>query len=198
MKKRKSIDIQKTGHIVVLDPSYHELFKDSKSVRIKTLENKLNKLLKEQGKANNDYKAYLVLKKQLMAEIVDGMSGAFDDDDSETKSKLKQNEKNIREINRKIEHLENSKLVLPGKIETVNGELLKESMAVCYEKMVKNKSEVNRLETEINDLHNKVKSMIGEKEDMDSEINKLYHYMHDIAGIEVIEQYDKLYFGEDS
>ncbi len=91
-------------------------------------------------------------------------------------------------------------MVLPGKIETVNGgELLKESMAVCYEKMVKNKSEVNRLETEINDLHNKVKSMIGEKEDMDSEINKLYHYMHDIAGIEVIEQYDKLYFGgEDS
>ncbi len=77
----------------MLDPSYHELFKDSKSVRIKTLENKLNKLLKEQGKANNDYKAYLVLKKQLMAEIVDGMSGAFDDDDSETKSKLKQNEK---------------------------------------------------------------------------------------------------------
>ena len=47
-------------------------------------------------------------------------------------------------------------------------------------------------------MKNQLKDMVGQREDIEEEITKLYNYMHDIAGFEVIEALDKHYFGGDS
>lgn len=197
MAKKEPIEINKTGHIVVLDQSWHELFKDKKPMKLSVLENKLNKLLKEQGKVNNDYKGYQVLKKQMMEEIVKNMDAALNQQNSSADIKMKSNSRHINEINKKFEQLEKRKEVLPHEIEEVNRKLLTESLAICYERMVKNKNGKAKLEKDIDELHERVKTMVGQKEDMEAEITALYQYMHDIAGIDIIEQYDRMYFGED-
>lgn len=196
-KVRAELQIDKTDHIVVLDQSWHALFEGKKTPKIAMLESRLNKLLKEQGKVNTEYKAYKVLKKQMMEEIVQGMDEAFNKDNPEMAQKLQKNEKHIKEINKKFELYEKKKSELPSKIESVNQELLKESMFYCYERLIKNKEALTSLEAEIEVLHQKAKRMVGEKEDMDQEINRLYQFIHDIAGIDVIEQMDRMYFGED-
>lgn len=195
---RKQIEIEKTGHIVVLDQSWHALFEGKKTPKVVLLENKLNKLLKEQGKVNTEYKAYKVLKKQMMEEIVQGMDAAFNKENAQSAAKLKSNQRHIKEINKKFELYEKRKSELPDKIEAVNQELLKESMYLCYDRLVKNKDSKKSLESEIIQLHEKTKNLVGKKEDMDEEIGQLYQFMHDIAGINVIEQFDQMYFGEDS
>lgn len=200
MAKRQydKIHIEKTGHIVVLDQSWHALFKGKKTPKIAMLEAKLNKLLREQGKVNTDYKAYKILKKQMMEEIVQGMDEAFNKENQETAAKLKTNQGHIKEINKKFERYEKKKSELPEKIESVNQELLSESMYRCYERLVKDKKSKELVEKEIETLREQTQKLVVERDEKEEEIEKLYHFMHDIAGLDVMEQFDQIYFGKDS
>jgi hypothetical protein len=197
MKRKPNIHIEKSGHIVVLDQNWHHLFNKKKPLHIQQLEHKLNKLLKEQGKVNTEYTSYKLLKKKMMSEIVEGMSEAFDSKNPEAVSKLNKNQKYIKEINAKTEHYEKRKVDLPEKIEAVNQQLLRDSMIICYERLITNKEIKSKLDQEIKKIHEQVKKLIGEKEDAEGEINQLYTFMHDVAGLDVIEQLDKFYFGGD-
>ena len=58
--------------ILTLDGKWHQLFNQTQpDKRIKRLEEKLNDLLKRQGKANTEIKDIKRLKKRLMQEIID-------------------------------------------------------------------------------------------------------------------------------
>jgi chromosome segregation ATPase len=195
MEKKPHIEIKKSGHIVILDQNWHSLFTGKKPYKIKVLEIQLNKLMKEQGKVNSEYKAYKAIKKKMMDEIIQGMTVAFDDQKAEGTKNLKKKQKNIQEINAKFDNYEKRKLELPHEIEKVNQVLLKESMIIFYERMIHHKEKKRRLESEIQILHEKVKELVGKKEDLEEENAKLYAFMHDIAGLEVIEQLDTHYFG---
>ena len=195
MDKKPHIQIKKSEHIVVLDQNWHSLFTGRKPYRIKMLESQLNKLLKEQGKVNTEYKAYKALKKKMMDDIISGMSLAFDDKHAEGTKELKKKHKHIQEINGKFDAYEKRKQELPHEIEKVNQTLLKESMIIFYERMIHNKEKKRRLESEIQTIHDKVKELVGKKEDLDEENTRLYEFMHDLAGLEVIEQLDAHYFG---
>ncbi|MCF8018383.1 MAG: hypothetical protein K9L62_03170 [Vallitaleaceae bacterium] len=195
MDKKPHIEIKKTGHIVILDQNWHSLFPGRKPYKIKQLEHLLNKLMKEQGKVNTEYKAYKALKKKMMDGIIQGMTVAFDDKQAEGTQDLKKKQKNIKEINAKFETYEKRKLELPQEIEKANQALLNESMIIFYERMIHNKEKKRKLESEIQTLHDKVKELVGKKEDIDEENTKLYAFMHDLAGLEVIEQLDAHYFG---
>ena len=191
MAVKPVIKINKPGHIVVLDQSWHKLFEGNKTIRISQLERKLNKLLKEQGKVNTEYVSYKQLKKQMMDEIVANMGK------ESAGNKMQQNSRHIKEINRKFDQYEEKKSQLPAEIESVNNELLTESMIQLYKKMIASKEKDQKVKETIATLKSQLKEKVGEKEDLEQEINELYGYMHDIAGFEVIEQLDKYYFGED-
>ena len=76
MKKIKRVEFNsiiknKKLPILTLDARWHALFPDEKkNVRIKLLEQKVNKLLKTQGKLVNDIKDMKKLKKSLVSDIV--------------------------------------------------------------------------------------------------------------------------------
>lgn len=193
MFDRPIIKIDKPGHIVVLDQSWHKLFEGRKSFRIKQLERKLNKLIQEQGKVNTEYDGYKKLKKKMMDEIVAGMGNEND----KTATTNQKNSRYIEDINEKIDFYEEKKSVLPGQIEAVNKELLTESMIHCYKRLMSSKEESAKLNQSIASSKETLKEMVGKREDMEQEINQLYHFMHDIAGLEVIEAMDKHYFGGD-
>lgn len=191
MPDKPQIHISKPGHIVVLDQSWHKLFKDNKTFKMNQLEKKLNKLLKEQGKVNTEYEGYKKLKKEIMADIVTNMG----EEGSEAVAKKQKEAKHVKDINRKFEQFEVLKSQLPSQIEEVNRELLTESMIQCYKKLMTSKTSSEQLQQSITVMKESLKEKVGQREDLEQSINELYTFMHDIAGFEVIEALDKHYFG---
>jgi len=193
MSDKPQIKINKPGHIVVLDQTWHKLFKNNKTFKMTQLEKKLNKLLQEQGKVNTDYEGYKKLKKKMMADIVTSMG----DEGPVAEAKKKKKGKYIKDINRKFDHYEELKSTLPSQIEAVNNELLTESMIVCYKELMTSKASSEALKDVIITMKDALKEKVGQREDLEQSMNDLYTYMHDIAGFEVIEALDKHYFGGD-
>lgn len=192
--ERPKLIIEKKGHIVVLDDQWHKLMEGRRNLRIRQLEGKLNRLLKEQGKVNTEYEGYKKLKQQMMEEIVANMG----DESEANNSAMARKSLYIRDINKKFDQYEKKKAELPDQIEEVNTQLLTESMMVLYKEMVSLKDRQKSLEQEIDDRREALNAMVARKKESDATITELYGFMHDVAGFEVIEQMDRHFFGGDT
>ncbi|PKM51838.1 MAG: hypothetical protein CVV02_04305 [Firmicutes bacterium HGW-Firmicutes-7] len=186
--------IQKT-HPLTLDQRWHALFENRKTKQMKTLEKKLNQLIKDQGQCNNDYREYSQLKKKLMSDIIEDMSDAFEDVNNQSLHNMDKNKKYIEEINNKLNNLEDKLAQLPKDIEEINGKLLEISMSLCYKRMVENKNKLVQMDEQIVKLREQLKELVVKKNESKEEYDLLYAYMHDLVGPKVIEQFDKVYLG---
>lgn len=196
MKKRKKVDynkivINKKLPILTLDARWHELFPDEiKSSRIKELEQKVNQLLKKQGKMVNDIKDMKKLKKSLISEIVVNMDIKNDILGKSKEKKLDQNKRYINELNEKIDKASDNLSELPYKIKEANEELVLESIKNCYDRIHENQYKLNDISDWIRKTREELKEKILEKHDMETANNSIYTYMHDILGSEVIDLFD--------
>jgi len=192
MAEKPRIQIEKKGHILVLDQNWHKLMEGHKNRKVQQLEKRLNKLLKEQGKVNTEYEGYKKLKKQMLDEIVVNM----DSSDRQVEGKMVQNSRHIKDINKKFDLYEEKKSQLPEAIEAVNSDLLSESMMLMYSELLAAKKEAKSLEVTIKTKKEELKDLVGRKEDQDIAVNDLYGFMHDVAGFEALEQLDRYYGGD--
>ena len=178
--------------LLTLDPRWHELFPDhAKTSEIKNLEKKLNKLIKNQGKANTDIKAYEQAKKKLMLNIVQNMDDGSAPDSEAKHVKKDKSGKLIREINQKIVEAEEALKVLPAEIQEANQELLVVCMRVCYERLINNTREIEHLADWILEAREELKDRLLLKQDLEIKNTAMYSYMHDLLGAEVMEIFDK-------
>jgi archaellum component FlaC len=194
-KSEEPIKINKKVHILTLDSRWHELFKGKKSRKISELEKKLNKLMGEQGQLTNDLKEYSLLKKKLMSDIMDNMKDAFEEEDNYAIKEMDKSKKYINDIKSKLEKIEGRIELVPEEIEKINKELLGYSMQDCYMRMFSTKSEMDELEQWIEQIRVELKDKVVRKTVLKEEYDKLYSYMHDLVGYEIIEQYDNRYLG---
>ena len=75
--------------ILTLDNKWHQLFdKTEADSNIKKLENRLNELIKRQGKINTETKELKKLKKKLMQEIVENAEEASTGNDKEARTAM--------------------------------------------------------------------------------------------------------------
>ena len=82
--------------VLTLDSKWHQLFTQAKpDRRIRRLEEKLNDLLKRQGKANTEVKEIRKLKKRLMQEIVENAQEASVENDGKAQKKAEDNKRLI-------------------------------------------------------------------------------------------------------
>ncbi|MFP4697930.1 MAG: hypothetical protein ACLFMO_04395 [Eubacteriales bacterium] len=191
------IKVDKKVPLLVVDSRWHELFpSNKKSNKIIELEKKLNKLVQEQGQLNNDYKEYLKLKKKMMTEIMDKMDDAFNNSSKKAHKDLEKNKKYIEEINQKLNKYEKELENLPKEIDKLNKQLLEMSMEVCYKRLKKYKTEVNDLTSHIETLRESLKEKVLQKQEREEDLHKIYTYMHDLLGYEIIEKFDEDYGGE--
>ena len=196
MRKRKKIDNNKIIKniklpILTLDARWHELFPDEiKSFRIKELEQKINRLLKNQGKMVHDIKDMKKLKKSLVSDIVVNMDIKNDLLGKSKEKKLDQNKRYINELNEKIDKASDRLSELPYKIKEANEELMLESIQSCYERIHVNQDKLDEISEWIKKTREELKQKILEKHDMESANNLIYSYMHDILGSEVIDVFD--------
>lgn len=180
--------------VLTLDNKWHQLFTQMKpNKRLKRLEEKLNELLKRQGKANTDIKEIRKLKKRLLQEIMDNAEEAAVENNPKAQKKAEENRRLVKECNEKIQEYEDELLELPKEIDKVNYELMLATMEVCYERLKNNEREIEEITKWATEIRTELKEKLVHKQDMESMNQELYSYMHDIFGADVINLFDMKY-----
>lgn len=183
--------------ILTLDSRWHEIFPDGeKTAGIKELEQKLNELLRKQGKLVNEVKELKQLKKKLMDEIVANMNIDDSPIGKAKEKKLEKNKKYILEINEKIDKEMEELSELPYRIKEVNEELLIESFSICYNRIQKQMDKIKEVSDWITKTRMDLKEKILMKQDLETQNELMYSYMHDLLGAELMENLDKKHFPE--
>lgn len=197
MKNSKDIDFKKIFKnkkipILTLDERWYALFPDEeKPSHIKDIEDELNELMKRQGKLVTDLKDMKKLKNSLMKEIIDNM----DVDDSaagmKKAKKLDQNQKFIKELSEKIKVTEDEIIEIPYHIKAVNEKLMIESAKECYKRLDYNNEKIDEITQWVNHVREELKEKILIKQDMETQNNTIYSYMHDLLGPNLLQSLDE-------
>ena len=180
--------------VLTLDSKWHQLFTQAKpDRRIRRLEEKLNDLLKRQGKANTEVKEIRKLKKRLMQEIVENAQEASVENDGKAQKKAEDNKRLIGDCNKKIDAYDDELLSLPREIDDVNMDLMLATMDVCYDRLKANEAEITEIARWAAQVKEELKEKLVRKQEMESMNQGLYSYMHDIFGADVIDIFDMKY-----
>lgn len=194
--KDKFIEVLKGKKIpiVVLDHRWHKLFhKIEKNAVITSLEEQLNELLKRQGKVNTETKDLQKLKKKFMDEIMNLMEKS----DQASEDKIEENKRYIEECNDKLDEYRDEILDLPLKIKEINFDLMVETMDACYNSLKFNESEIEAIGNWIADIRVELKKNVVRKQEMEMTNERIYRFMHDIFGADVIDIFDLKYNPEE-
>ena len=185
MLKKKNIPL------INVDERWLRLFPEGeKTPTIKKLEKELKELLKRQGKVNTELKDIKVVREQLTQSV---LNSAEDTSIPEAKRLKKQaaSQRLIIESREKLEQLEKEQQELPGLIQDANNALIFESVRVCYEKIDKNKSDIEKLAQWIDETRLKLKERILIKQDKETKNQEIYTYLHAMLGAKVMEAFDE-------
>ena len=185
--------------ILTLDNKWHQLFSQNDYPSgIKRMEDELNDLIKRQGKVSDENREIKKLKKKLMDEIV-VVADELVRDPSSKKLEKKQDEckRLLKECNEKLENNEEEMVELPRQVNRINKQLMLATMDVCYRKLQKDTEELNEIEEWISGIRRELKKKIIRKQEKEARIHRLYSFMHDIFGADVIELFDMKYNPEE-
>lgn len=175
---------------LTLDNKWYRLFKQAERTgEIEELEKELNKLVKEQGRINDERHKLRALKSKLMDEIVSIM----DENDKKSAKKKEENSKLIDEINDKIKANEDLMLDLPRDIDKINKKLMIATMEECYKVLSENTKDISSIGEWINNMRVELKKNVIKKQEMELRNVEIYSYMHDIFGPDVIDLFDITY-----
>lgn len=184
--------------ILTLDNKWHKLFTQSEfTPELKGLEKKLNDLLKRQAKLTSETKEIRKLKKKLMDEVVLLADEMGEHPTKKQDKDMSDHKRLIEECNEKMDTYEEELVELPRQISQVNNQLMLITMEVCYKKLRNNTKELDEIEEWISEIRRELKKKVVRKKEKEAVINRLYSYMHDIFGAEVLELFDMQYDPEE-
>lgn len=183
--------------ILTLDNKWYKLLTEEARGELADLEEELNRLLKRQGKLNNDVKNIKRLKKKLMEEIVSLVDEADQDGNEEASQKMEQNKKLVEDCNERLDSCQDELLELPRQIEQANFQLMLATMEHCYTAMQDNAERIQEIAEWVTEVRIELKKRLIRKQEMEQRNNAIYSYMHDVFGAEVIEIFDMKYNPEE-
>ena len=180
--------------ILTLDNKWHRLFNTADTtLAILKLEDRLNELLKRQGKYNTESKEIRQLKKKLMEEIVPMVDELVQNPNASLEKRIEDNKRLINECNDKLDAYKDELMDLPREIEQANYDLMLATMDACYEKLKENTTEINEIGEWITRIRIELKKKIIRKQEKEQQNYDLYSYMHAIFGADVIDVFDMKY-----
>lgn len=184
--------------ILTLDNKWHKLFTQSEfTPELKGKEKNLNDMLKRQAKLNTEMKELKKLKKKLMDEVVILADEMGERPTKKQDKDMADHKRLIEECNEKMDAYEEELVELPRQISQLNNQLMLITMDVCYRKLQQNTKELSEIEEWIGGIRRELKKKVVRKQEKEAVINRLYAYMHDIFGAEVIELFDMQYDPEE-
>lgn len=177
--------------VLTLDNQWHKLFTQTgENDEIHELEEKLNDVLKRQGKVNTEIKTLSAYKKTVMKDIVNIMELP---DSAAKEKKMTENKRIIEETNQKLEEYGDEQMEFPKQIDEANFNLMLATMRVCYAQIQQNVSDIDEINQWISDFRVKLKKKVYIKQQKEIWNDEMYSYMHDIFGPDVIEVFDMKY-----
>ena len=177
---------QKHIPIVTLDEKWLAIFPEEKqNAKQKSLVKKINALLAKQGALRQEIKELKVRKTKVKQLVVDNM------EKPNNEAIMQKLQEEIKNINTKSAKDEEDLEAIGPEIEQVNEELVMESMSICYNKVDINYKRINELLSDINTMRKLLKEKIIEEQDLSEENDRMYAYMHDLLGAQVIDEFDK-------
>ena len=183
--------IGKRVPVLTLDNQWHKLFTQTgENDEIHDLEEKLNDVLKRQGKVNTEIKTLSAYKKTVMKDIVNIMELP---DSAAKEKKMAENKRMIEETNQKLEEYGDEQMEFPKLIDEANFNLMLATMRVCYAQIQQNVSDIDEINQWISDFRIKLKKKVYIKQQKEIWNDEMYTYMHDIFGPDVIEVFDMKY-----
>lgn len=184
--------------ILTLDNKWHKLFTQAEySPEIKSTEKELNELIKRQGKINTECKEIKKLKKKLMDEVVILADEMGEHPTKKQDKDMSDHKRLINECNEKMDAYEEEMVELPRQINQLNNKLMVSTMEVCYKKLQQNTAELEEIEQWIGEIRRELKKKVVRKQEKEAMNHRLYSYMHDIFGADVIELFDMKYNPEE-
>ena len=176
--------------VLTLDHKWHHLFSMMEpDAKLQKLEEKLNILLKRQGKLNTESKNIKLIKKKLMDEIMQLM----EKNDAASQKKTEENRRLIEECNEKLDEYQDELLDLPKEIDMANRALMLRTMEMCYEVLQVNTAEIQEIGQWIDQVRIELKKNVIRKQEKEIKNQELYTFMHNIFGANVIEIFDMKY-----
>lgn len=193
----KEVLSDKEVPILTLDQKWHQLFElNGKPVKIRKLEEKLNKLLAKQAHVREEFRDLKNLKSKLMDNIVLNMKGTeAEQSDTLSAKRLEEDGRLIDEINQKISDCEEKLREIPEKIDECNHALMLETMDFCYHEMKNNKEQIKMISEWIDRTRKELKKNVVIRQNREIMNRQMYSYMHDIFGADVIDIFDLEYRG---
>ncbi len=177
--------------ILPLDTRWHEIFPDDeKTPEIRILERKVNDLMMKQGRLVNEIKDLKKLKSKVMNDIVENMNIDSSKAGQAKARKQDRNKKYILEINDKIARETEELELIPYEIREANEALLAESMEICYNRIRKQRELIKEANQWIEKTRAELTERILMKQDMESVNDKIYSYLHDLLGHNIMEAFD--------
>ena len=177
--------------VLTLDNQWHKLFTQTgENDEIHDLEEKLNEVLKRQGKVNTEIKSLSAYNKKVMQDIMNTMELP---DSAAKEKKMEENKRIIEETNEKLEEYNDESMEFPKLIDEANFNLMLATMRICYAKIQSNVSDIDEINQWIADFREKLKKKVFLKQQKQIWNDELYSYMHSIFGPDVIEVFDMKY-----
>lgn len=179
--------------ILTLDNKWYRLLDEETKARMAGTEEKLNTLLKRQGKLNTETKDIKKLKRKLMNEIVSMADEAEQGGKEDLSEKMEQHKKLVEECNERLAEYQDELLELPREIEKLNGQLMLETMECCYRTMQENTEDIEAIAKWVAEIRVELKKRLIKKQEMEQKNHEIYSYMHDVFGAEVVNLFDMKY-----
>lgn len=183
--------------ILTLDNKWYRLLDEETKARMAGTEEKLNTLLKRQGKLNTETKDIKKLKRKLMNEIVSMADEAEQGGKEDLSGKLGQHKKLVEECNDRLAEYQDELLELPGEIEKLNSRLMLETMECCYQTMQENTENIENIAKWVAEIRVELKKRLIKKQEFEQKNHEIYSYMHDVFGAEVVNLFDMKYNPEE-
>ena len=179
--------------ILTLDNKWYRILDEGTRAAVKGLEEQLNDLLKRQGKLNTETGDIRKLKKKLISEIVPLVSEVEQTGDKSLEKKIDQNKRLVEECNQRMADYKDELRELPREIDRVNFQLMMATMDYCYDTMQENSEEIEQIDAWVREIRIELKKRLVRKQEMEQQNLKLYSYMHDVFGADVVDVFDMQY-----
>lgn len=181
--------------MLTLDNKWHQLFTQTGSTsEMAYLMNEINQLLTAQSRYNEEIKGLKKVKKRLMEEIVSSMDE--NQSDKAAQKKRLTNKQMINECNEKMDEIQDKILDLPRDMDETNIKLMIATMELCQERINDNRKTIEDIRVWVDATRIELKKRLLKKQEAELMNKKMYSYMHDIFGSEIIEILD-LHIEED-
>ncbi|HYE83338.1 MAG TPA: hypothetical protein VEG39_14375 [Clostridia bacterium] len=177
--------------ILIYVPEWIQLFSSYKSRSMQKIIAKLEELIAREKEFDSELSGFEKRKKTVMNKILYLSKDINENNDETALSKMEEAEKELLEINKKIPKLIEELEILPGLINEMNTQLLKETIKRSYELIKEHKSESEKCQEQVNEIRQKLAALIQKKVDMEDRVNKLYSFVHGMLGADEMESLDE-------